>query len=303
MANEVKVTIGAITFNDYTPGGSIPTSLYTLTKTPELLNTLSTRVTRTPKQAEHGVFDSMSWLEERMLPFEGVIFAPTQAERAALESDLKKELTLSPAQDYAGDDGYKTLLITMEDGTLVQTQAKLTDPPRFNVIDNVDPTMREFSFVMMARDPFLYSQTLNTQSGVESSDDTNFSVVKDNSPKIPFLIYLETSSSSVATNAGNVLAPSILVITGPTDSPQVTNETTGDFMKLDTLVLTAGETATIDVLAKSILKNDGTDLSGLLTSDSVWIFLALGANSFSILDDTPSAIEATLDVKWRDTYL
>ncbi len=303
MAAEITVSIGSIAFNDYTPGSAVPDSSYLLRKTPDIINNIRTRVGTTPKQSEHGVFDSLSFYSERTMPFEGIIVAPSQLQRVAMETALKQQLSLSSFQDYAGDDGYKLVTLTLEDATEVQIYAKIIDPPRFDVVDSADPKMREFSFVMMARDPIFYGTELKEASGTEGTAGTNFTVRTNDSPTIPFKIFLQTSLAFTCDNAGTMQSPPIITISGPTDSPQVTNRTTGVFMLLDGLTLVDGESVTIDVLGKTILKDNGDDLSGYLSATSDWIYLDPGDNEMSATDATASELELTITMQWRDAYI
>lgn len=297
-ANEVQAIIGSLTFNDFS--GS---TFYLIRNTSELLSTLSTRQTKTGKQGEHGIYDSLSFYEERLLPFDGEIVASSQSNRKTMERALQSELALSAVQDFSGDDGYVLVKFTDEDGTLLQCYAKILDPPKFDVLDNTDPTRRGFTFVMLAKDPILYSQTLDSETGIETYEGTNFMVVEGSAPTVPFQLYEMTALSATCENSGTIGAPPVITVSGPTTGPYVTNTTTGLKLDLDGLTLANGESVIIDVSAKTILKNDGTDLSGYLTGDSEWWVLAPGTNELTLLDDTPSIIEAGLQVQWRDSYI
>ena len=96
-AAELKVTIGSIIFNDYST--SVPS--YILRNTSKLLSTLSTRQTKSDKQGGHGIYDSLSFYQERVLPFEGEILGTSQADRKTKEEALKQVLALSGLQSYA----------------------------------------------------------------------------------------------------------------------------------------------------------------------------------------------------------
>lgn len=297
-AAELQIIIGGITFNDFSSS-----NFYLARNTAELLSTLSTRQTKTEKQGEHGVHDSLSFYNERMLPFDGEIHATSQTQRKTMENALKAALGLPTIQSYAGDDGYILVQFTDEDGQAMQCYAKVLDPPRFEVIDNTDPARRRFSFVMMAADPILYSQTLEEEEGDETVQGTNFMVVQGESPTVPFQLYQQTAVSATCTNGGTFGAPPIITIDGPTTGPRVTNVTTGLVLDLDGLTLAEGESVVIDVGAKTILKNDGTDLSGYLTAESDWWVLEPGDNELTLLDDTPAALEADMTIQWRDSWI
>ncbi len=305
MANEVVVTIGSLTLND-------PTTLssgvgYFLEETSHLLNTLQTRLTTTEKQSAHGVNDSLSFYKERPLPFKGTIIGTSQADRKVKEDALKRVLGLPAQQNYATNDGYILVLITDEDGSLKQCYAKILDPPTFDILDDADPTMRAFSFQMMAKDKNLYSQTLQSASGTETVIGTSFAVIQGNSPRVPFSLYQSTYPSVIVSANGTTGSLPIITITGPTQSPKVMNLTTGRTMSFPGLVLLAGETLTIDTTGPSIIKTSSgvqTDVSGYLdTANSQWVIIEGGSNQIALIDASPDIIIATIQVQWRDAYL
>ena len=301
MISDAKITIGSITFNDF----SNPTKFYKVDNLPELLTTLSTESSQNALQGDHGVSDSLSYYGPRTLPFSGEIIAPTQAERIAMERALHQELRLHAIQDYASNDGYILVLFELEDGTELQCYAKIMQPPAmYYREDKIRPhLMRRFSFSMIAKDPRLYSQTLSEETGEETYEGTNFSVIQGSSPTVPFQLYQNTVVTATCDNGGNFDAPPAIVITGPTDGPVITNVTTGKFIDLDGLVLEDGESVTIDVAKKTILKNDDTDLSAYFASGSTWLVLVPGENDFELLDDSPSELEAGCTIYWRDAYI
>jgi hypothetical protein len=296
----------SITFNDFSSG--VPS--YLLHNTPEILSTLSTRQTKSPRQGAHGVVDSLTFYDDRPLPIDGEIIGTSQADRKTKEEALKQCLALATFQSFSGNDGYLLVKFTDEDGSLKQCYAKIVTPPKFEVIDNTNPMRRSFSFVMMAKDPNLYSQTLQSGSGVETFQGTNFRVVQGSLPTVPFQLYQYTVPSVTCVNGGTKDAPPVITITGPTSSPVVKNTTSGLFMDLSAsggLTLLAGEKVVIDVSAYSIMKTDVggvvTNVSGYLTAASNWISLIAGSNAITLLDSSPTTIAATLTVQWRNTYI
>lgn len=307
MANEIKVTAGSVIWNGWTPG-SVSLPLYLLRNVRKMLEIPEVRRSSSSVQGDHGVYDALSFYEPRELPFEGTIIGSSQTERRTMEKAIESAVTLPAVQGYATNDGYITLLFTTEDLLNLQCNAKLDSEVSFKIVDEADPDMREFKFDMIADDPRLFSQTLNTETGVESViggvvhiENTLPIHIENTSP----VHVLGRSVSVTCNNVGNFGASPIIKVTGPTNGPIVTNETTGIKIDLNGLVLAAGEYVTIDVSAapKTILKNDGTDQSGYMTADSDWIYLNPGSNNITLLDDTPAALDATLQVQWRDTYI
>lgn len=301
-AAEIKVTIhGPVTvvLNDHSSGPPA----YLLRNTPKLVETPEPDQETVRRQGEHGVSTSLSGYGPRTLVFEGEIIADDQDDRKEKEETLKQALSLRALQSYAGPDGLVLVEIEDEDGALKQCYAKIVSKITFDVLDNADPSRRGFGFVMMAPDSFLYSQTLESESGGETYEGTNFQVVQGVSPTVPFQLYENTPPTVTCDVEGTEDTPPVITITGPTDSPKITNVTTGKFFWLDGLVLEDGQTVTIDMARRRAVDQDGTDVTAYRGSGSTWWVLQVGENEITLLDDTPSEIEATAQVQWRSAYL
>ncbi len=298
---EIQITIGDIVFNDFTDR----TTFYKVDNPRELISTLNTERTETARQGEHGTNDSLSRYGSRTLPFSGEIVAPSIAARVAMERVLQRTLALSAIQDYATNDGYILVQFKLEDGTLVQCYAKILQPPTFSFREEIPGRhlISRFSFAMVAKDPRLYSQTLKSETGEETFHGTSFTVVEGVSPKVPFQLYENTSITATCDNDGTFDAPPVITISGPTVSPTITNETTGKYIELTDLELEDGESVEINIGKRTIEKNDGTDLSGYFGLGSTWFVLIVGENELTLLDDSPSLIEATALIQWRDTFI
>lgn len=298
---EVQITIGDIVFNDFTDR----TRFYKVDNPRELLSTLNTERTESARQGEHGTIDSLSRYGSRTLPFSGEIVAPTLADRVAMERALQRALALSAVQDFATNDGYILVKFRLEDGQLTQCYAKILQPPSFSFREEIAARhlISRFSFAMIAKDPRLYSQTLKSASGSETYDGTNFSVVEGESPTVPFTLYENTIMTATCENEGTFDAPPVITISGPTLSPRITNVTTGKYIELTDLELEDGESVEINVGKRTIEKNDGTDLSAYFGAGSTWFVLVFGENVLTLLDGSPSLIEATALIQWRDTFI
>lgn len=300
LAAELLVTIGtgsdAITFNDF----SDPNNMYLLRNTSEMLGNLTTRQTKSPRQAAHGVDDSPSFYNERILPFNATIVAESQTVRKQMERNLKRLLALPTLQDTIRD-GYVLVRFVDEDAVTMQCYAKIVQDTGIELFEIAEPTVRNLQFVMMVKDHRLPSQALKTASGAETSIGTNFEVVEDESPEVPFELYQTTAPSVTISNNGTIGALPIAVITGPATDPGIENITWGGVLELAGVTLLAGETITFDFEAQSILHSDGTDLSGLLTNDSDWWAVEPGDNDIALIDASV-APESTFTINHRDTY-
>jgi hypothetical protein len=251
------------------------------------------------------MYQSPSLYGARTLPFSGEIVAPDQTTRIAMENTMIQELRLAALQGFGdGTDGQLLVEFELENGTEVQCYARLIQAPQFSYREAYGGRhrVRTFSFALLAKDPNLYSQTLQSESGGETYEGTNFTIVQGSTFKLPFQLYEMTAPSATCDNDGNHDAPPVITITGPTEDPRITNVTTDKFIELTGLTLTAGQSVVIDVGNRTIERNDGTDLSGYWGSGSSWWVLVPGENEITLLDGTPSEIEATATVQWRDTY-
>lgn len=285
-------------------------NFYLLTNAKELLTSLSTRHSETPKQGDHGVEGSLSQYGARLLTFEGQIHAQSVTQRVTMEKNLRTCLSLPRSQSYSGDDGYKLIRITDEDGHDKQFYAKIVDMPEFSYPYEGRTKISAFRFAMIAEDPFLYDQTLTEESGPEAVFSTTFplqdgSLLALQDGSLPALQESLVYGITVQ-NIGTIGAPPLITITGPTSSPVITNETTGRSMSLSGLTLLADERVEIDVSSYAITKYDASDVSsdvsGYLTTDSEWIFIEPGENQISLLDDSPETLEAAIEVDFRSAW-
>ena len=299
---QFTIGIGSITLNSNVHAGQ---SFYMLTNVPDIMTVLSVRNEDIEKQGDHGAEDGPAYYGPRTLPISGEIHALTAEARYEMEEDLKEELALPIAPDTFGDDGYKLILIRDQDGTLKQAYAKIISPPKFEMMSDVMERRSRFSFVLYAKDPKFYAQALQEETGGESSRSTTFTTKDGALPTFKDVLI----NFMTVTNAGRFGTPPLIVINGPTSSPVVKNETTGKSMTLYGLTLVSGESVEIDVggTPVSITKIDSigteTDVSGYLSDDSEWIFLNPGINVLSLFDSTPDELQASLEVRWRNSWI
>lgn len=98
---------------------------------------------------------------------------------------------------------------------------------------------------------------------------------------IPWTI-TESAISQSVTNEGDVDSYPKFVITAGSvglEDPYVENTTTGETFRLQGVVLAANEYVTIDMDARTVVKNDGTNLIGYRTSESRMWALEPGSNT------------------------
>lgn len=309
-ATEPTCTIGSVTLNANLSQGN---SFYLWRRTSETLKKPRVRQSETEKQGEHGTEDSLSRYGPRTMPFDGEIHASSQSARVSMEQALEVELLLAADQSYDGDDGYRLILLTTEDGIDKQIYAKCIYGPDFPLVEEAMPEVRGFEFTLYAKEPVLYAQALTEETGPESFNTTTFKFQDGALPafqdgNLP-TIQDDTGAEMTVTNAGTHDSPPVFTITGPTTNPVITNVTTGksmDFSKGSGLTLAAGETLTVSVAAKTIMKTSGgveTDVSGTMTDASRWIYIRRGANVFTLFDDTEGDLSSQLEIEFRSAWI
>lgn len=108
-----------------------------------------------------------------------------------------------------------------------------------------------------------------------------------------------TGGFVIATNAGNFPTRPVVTITGPCNSPSVSNDTTGDTLKT-TLVLTSTDTVVIDFDQRTVTFNGSQTWS--LTSDSVWWELLPGDNQIRF-SAAAYVLGASMSITWRSARI
>lgn len=159
------------------------------------------------------------------------------------------------------------------------------------------PTVQRAVVVFRAHDPYW----------TDTSDIIDTYTTGQVATFFPFFPLRLTSSeifaAATVNNSGDVETWPRWQITGPGSAFALRNLTTGKLLQL-TEGLGGGETATIDTRpgAKTVVKNDGTNLfPGLSADTSLWP-LARGSNSLQI--EMPGATSASeVRLTWRRRYL
>lgn len=163
--------------------------------------------------------------------------------------------------------------------------------------DTSGPTLQRLPAVFRVFDPYWYAVADNTAS-FETGDTATFF------PFFPLrLSSSEVFATGTITNEGDVYAWPVWTITGPGSVLVLRNLTTGKTLTL-TATIGAGEQVVIDTRegAKTVTKNDGTNLfSGLSATSSLWS-LQKGANALQI-ELTGATSASLVHLAYRPRYL
>jgi len=118
-----------------------------------------------------------------------------------------------------------------------------------------------------------------------------------------FNLTFGTGSSLAQTinNAGNYKAHPTVRFNGPVTAPQITNNTSGETIKLAGLTIPTGDYCDVDFYQRSILQSGTTSRYNKLTSDSAWWTLRPGTTSVTF--SASSSTATTCAFKWYDTWV
>lgn len=288
---EVAITYRGITFNtNFTAG----TDIYMLTDIPEGFQSPQIRETENVRQGQHGITDQISWYGKRSIVLTGKVISNTQAGRKVMENNIRSIFALDGVQTNV-NASYYTMYITDEDGTEKQIDVKVSIGVEFSKVP-LEANRRDFIVTLKARDPRMFSQTLNSQDLAEAFDATTFMLPT----MLPFSLDPQTVFVETLTNDGNFASPPIITLSGIATNPRIINNTTGVEMKLNT-TMTTGDEIIIDVGSGTIEKN-GIDILSTLDSTSQWLYLAAGDNEIELRDDT-TPLEYEANFQWRSAYI
>jgi hypothetical protein len=188
-----------------------------------------------------------------------------------------------------------TLRATPSGGPPMQVTGRLEQPLRVT-----GAYVKEWQLAFVCPDPYIYSQTLNTQTsmGGGTVPGAAFPLVFP----IAFGAGVYTSLDMLVTNAGNVDAPLTIRIYGPLVNPQIQNNTTGEALWVDA-TLASGEYVTLNTGARTATLQDGSNAYHLVRfPDSAWWKLVPGVNDLRVFASSQGA-GSQLTVEWRDAWV
>lgn len=228
----------------------------------------------------------------RLISFTGRVYASTVSAYRALRRTLETAVAI---QRTAGVLYPITLkMTTMDDLALqVDVYTKAFDFPDKEML------FGNFRLDLFAPSLILLGQTLKTK---------NIYTFYGGGMAIPTEIPMDMDAGGVSVdilnNAGNVNAYPIITLTGPLDTPTITNETTGESMAIAYNLTTNQKRIVIDTLNRTVVyyatpTGSGTNKRSVLTGD--FITLAPGDNSVKL---TLSAYDpdGVAQFAWRDSY-
>jgi len=195
---------------------------------------------------------------------------------------LRKLASLDVQQDdNASDMGYVPYVFTeYTHNKQIFLKVLYVDIPETTRKGLVQP----FRLVCKIKDPIIYSETSHTAStqGVDPTTSGGTAIFP-----FTFPIIFGASTFTVSNNANNTgdipVYPLSIVVVGPVNNPIITNETTGEYIKVTGNLATTSNILTITYDKDTLGINlDGNSVLGNVVTGSTYFKLQPGVNSISL---------------------
>ncbi len=253
-----------------------------------------------PIPFESGISDFETLIGQTVYVIEGTMYPGSESEHASGLARLRKIASLELQQDdILSDDGYvpyqweeatgdKLLFVKVLYVQLVEsTRQGLVQP---------------FRLICKVKDPTIFGATLKTAStaGAEPSTSTGAAVYSFAYPIVFGASVFSVTSD--ATNSGDLpVYPIAINVTGPVNSPKISNTTTGEYIEVTTNVGVGEELAIAYDKDSLVVTKEGVSVLNLVTSASTYFKLQPGNNPIEL---TGSSIGdgAFVSVTYRDAY-
>lgn len=242
------------------------------------------------RPGEDGAYVSNVLLGERRIILQGVVYGSTAA--AHEDNRIALEAALIPTHTADGRPVPMILKFTTLGGRSLQIEVYLLGKPRLDLANN-----RHSRFYLEFEAPEwpLVSQTENSQLvDLPVASGITYPVT------YPVTYGAVTGGSIVVSNNGNGRAYPVIEFAGPLTNPYIRNATTDRTFQL-TMTIATGETVTIDMLDKTVLKGTSSQFDKI-TGGSDWWWLEPGNNTIEF-DSTSGGDSGTATVKYRHSYM
>lgn len=236
-----------------------------------------------PRSGDHGAWASPQYYAARSLTLTVTASAATQALRDLARALLQQAIPVSDLAVFTYNEPVPKQASVRRSGKITETYPTLTDV--------------QFTCGLIAPDPRKYSAQRHTVT--IALTDTSAPAGFTFPLTWPLTPPAQPPSGAVSvTNAGTFETRPVITITGPITSPGLANVTTGQQVSWTSLVLAAGDTLTVDFLARQGLLNGVYRPADLF---SAWWVLPPGTSTIQATGDTGSG--ASLSCIWSDAYI
>ena len=254
-----------------------------------------------PVPFESGISDFETLLGKTAYIIEGIMYPGGESDYDAGLRALRKLASLDISQnDVLTDEGYVPYVFN-EFNTTKQIFMKVlyVDVPENTRKGLVQP----FRLVCKIKDPTIYGGTLNQVDTRQAAFG-----VASGSAAFPFgySIAYGASTTSVSVDANNqgdiAVYPVSINIHGPVNSPQITNTTTGEYIRVNTNLATTANELVIAYDKDSLrVEADGVSVLSSVTTASTWFKIPPGSNIFQ-LSGTSVSNDAYATVSYRSGF-
>lgn len=235
-----------------------------------------------PVPFESGISDFETLIGKTAYIIEGIMYPGGESDYDAGLRALRKLGSLDISQDdILSDEGYVPYVFE-EFNTSKQIFMKVlyVDVPENTRKGLVQP----FRLVCKIKDPTIYSATLNQADTRQAAFG-----VASGSAAFPFgyPIAYGASTTSVSVDANNVgdvpVYPVSINIHGPVNAPQITNTTTGEYIRVNCNLATTANELVIAYDKDSLsVELDGISVLDDVTTASTWFKIPPGSNIFQL---------------------
>ena len=198
-------------------------------------------------------------------------------------------------------NGTVQMQVTLNDNSVFNKDITFTNAPSFPTgLENRNPNWQKVQLIFQANNPFWYAEADIIESfyGVEPLFTFPFTM----SPSAP-IIFGNVIPSKTAYNSGQVEAPIVIEIKGACVNPVITNETTGEYISFNNLVMTANQRLIIDTtFGQKKVELDGYNVFNKLNYASTFFNLEIGENVIDFSDETGTP-DATVSFIYKNLYV
>ncbi len=179
---------------------------------------------------------------------------------SAIAQDARRAALLAALNP---DRGEGILKIVLSDGSTTRyLKCYVTEGPDFASEDRPVWGAHQFYIVrFVARDPFLYDPTQNSES-----DNFNGATPVD----------------IAIINSGHMGAYPTIVFAAAAENPKIELVSTGEYIELDSYTVPGGENLTVDLWAGTAKLDDGTDKMGELKKEATMFYIPRGAQTLRL---------------------
>lgn len=232
-----------------------------------------------PLQENTGIADFQTFIGKTMFILEGTMYPDDEDTFAEGRQALRKLASMDIEQnDNDSDMGYVPYKWTDNSDKQLFMKVMYVDLPE----NSKQGIKQPFRLYCKIKYPVILSQDSNGGNIGSSTATTTGSFIL---PKVlPTVIGVTTySSNGSITNDGDWPSYPSFTIYGPINIPKITNETTGEYIQINTNVPSASDVLTINYDQDSItIELNGNSVIGSLTSGSILFKIRSGINNLTL---------------------